>query len=93
MVLGETDILWKFDSPEVLTKWVATSDNDNNEGFSKCNFTISPNNTGLFEGDLSSEVPKDGKINRTGYCNIRSQRIRVNYLFVHTHSLDLKKKS
>lgn len=75
---GETDVVWKFDTSESLQNWVATSDSDHNEGYSKCKLELSQTHKGVFSGTLSSKVPKDGRIQRAGYCNIRSMRARVS---------------
>lgn len=76
---GETDILWKFDSPTVLDQWVATADSDHNEGYSKCDLKISADGTAIFSGSLNCEVPKDGRIKRAGYCNMKSLRRQKSF--------------
>lgn len=75
--LGETDVVWDFNYPDELAKWVATSDSDHNEGQSKCTLETSPAGRGLFSGTVQSTVPLNGKIKRAGYCNIKSIRARV----------------
>lgn len=65
---------WYFNSSTNQDNWIVTSDSDHDEGFSSCNFTLSPAGKGLFTGTLSTQVPKDGKIKRSGYCNVRSVR-------------------
>ena len=74
---GETDVVWNFGSEESLNKWTVTNDRDNNEGYSTSSFTLSKEGNGLFCGNLSTRIPKDGKIKRGGYCNIRTIRPRV----------------
>ena len=66
------EYVWKFHERQSVEEWLVTSDRDNSEGFSEGNFTFSRNNTALFHGHLSQQVPKDGVVKRTGYCNIRS---------------------
>ena len=79
---GEIDIKWQFNTPESLAQWVTTNDSDHNEGFSSCEVRLSPGGKGLFSGILSTQVPKDGRIKRAGYCNMRSLRARVRLLDV-----------
>lgn len=74
---GETDVMWKFESEGSLDQWVVTSDKDNNEGYSNCTLLLNKNAKGLFSGELNTRVPKDGRIKRAGYCNIRTIRARV----------------
>lgn len=75
---GETDVIWDFNDPKVLEKWVASSDSDHNEGQSHCTLVPSEAGRALFSGDVQSIVPKDGMIKRAGYCNIKSMRSRVS---------------
>lgn len=77
---GETDIMWQFGTQESLGEWVVTSDKDHNEGYSSCSLTLNKHGKGLFAGDLSTQVPKDGRIKRAGYCNIKTVRARVSIL-------------
>ncbi|XP_076442909.1 complex I intermediate-associated protein 30, mitochondrial-like [Babylonia areolata] len=91
---GDYEYVWKFHDRKSVEEWKVTTDQDNNEGFSKANFTFSKNNTGLFHGHLSQKVPKDGIVKRTGYCNIRSptkflsfKRQDVHEWTVFTHLL------
>ncbi|KAJ8898255.1 hypothetical protein PR048_003615, partial [Dryococelus australis] len=76
---GEVDVVWKFGSPEVHSKWVTTSDSDHNEGFSKCELSVSPTGNALFSGSLNTQVPRDGRIKKAGYCNMRSMRARKSF--------------
>lgn len=77
---GETDVIWDFNEPAVLEKWVASSDSDHNEGQSTCTLVPSEAGRALFSGNVQSTVPKDGKIKRAGYCNIKSMRARVSVM-------------
>ena len=76
---GEVDTAFKFSDQKDMEKWVVTADSDHNEGYSKASFELSPSGHGLFSGNLQSHLPKGGRIKKAGYCNIRSQRARVNY--------------
>ncbi|XP_055585717.1 complex I intermediate-associated protein 30, mitochondrial [Uranotaenia lowii] len=76
---GETDVVFNFESQPDLDRWVVTSDRDHGEGFSEANFELSPAGFGLFHGKLESRAPKDGRIKKAGYANIRSQRIRKSF--------------
>lgn len=75
---GEIDVAWKFSEQKDLDKWIVTADSDHNEGYSKANFEVSSSGHALFYGQLQSSVPKDGRIKKAGYCNIRSMRARVS---------------
>ncbi|XP_045527927.1 complex I intermediate-associated protein 30, mitochondrial [Pieris brassicae] len=76
---GETDLLWCFNSPDVLDKFVTTSDSDHNEGFSHCKLDMSPAGRAQFHGYLDTRIPKDGRIKKSGYCSMRSKRIRKSF--------------
>ncbi|XP_062539696.1 complex I intermediate-associated protein 30, mitochondrial [Armigeres subalbatus] len=76
---GETDVMFNFESEKDLNRWVITTDKDHNEGFTEAKFELSPSGFGLFHGTLESRVPKDGRIKRAGYANMRSIRIRKSF--------------
>ncbi|XP_063235588.1 complex I intermediate-associated protein 30, mitochondrial isoform X2 [Bacillus rossius redtenbacheri] len=76
---GEVDVVWKFGTPEVHSKWVTTADSDHGEGLSECELSVSPSGGALFSGTLSTQVPRDGRIKRAGYCNMRSMRARKSF--------------
>ncbi|XP_055615975.1 complex I intermediate-associated protein 30, mitochondrial [Toxorhynchites rutilus septentrionalis] len=76
---GETDVVFNFETEEQLGKWNVTTDKDHNEGFTEAKFELGPSGFGLFHGNLESRVPKDGRIKRSGYANINSQRIRKSF--------------
>lgn len=69
-----------------MKKFINTSDSDHGEGKSICTFERSPAGYGLFSGVLDSTVLEDGKTKRSGYCNIKSKRLKVNatisYLYI-----------
>lgn len=75
---------FQFKNENDLSKWIVTSDKDNDEGQSVCTLELSPNGKGLFTGNLCLDVPKDGKIAKSGYCNMRSTPYRVN-IFCNIH--------
>ncbi|XP_064623044.1 complex I intermediate-associated protein 30, mitochondrial-like [Lineus longissimus] len=64
----------KFDNQERINSWVVSCDKDHNEGKSEADFVLSKDNNGLFHGRINTEVPKDGKIKKAGYVNMRSPR-------------------
>lgn len=84
LLAGEVDMLWQFGDPKLLDNWVVTADSDHNEGFSSCELVTSPVGKVVFRGNLCTRVPKDGKNKNSGYCNIRSKRVRVS---VTLHSI------
>lgn len=78
---GETDIVWKFGNEESLQRWVVTCDSDHNEGHSSGSLTLNKQGKGMLSGYLSTQVPKDGRVKRSGYCNIKTLRARVGFTF------------
>ena len=78
---GDYEIFWKFNSVEAINEWILTSDRDHNEGKSTGDFISGPHKTGLFQGYLNTEVPKDGIQKNAGYCNIRSPLKMVLCIF------------
>nr|SVE83755.1 EOG090X091L [Daphnia pulex] len=71
---GEVDAQWFFNQNTNFDDWVVTSDSDHNEGHSSCSFGVSQVGKGLFSGNLSTQLVKDGKVKNAGYCNIKSIR-------------------
>uniref|UniRef100_A0A1Q3FCN5 Putative chaperone protein n=1 Tax=Culex tarsalis TaxID=7177 RepID=A0A1Q3FCN5_CULTA len=76
---GETDVVFNFERQEQLDRWVVTADRDHSQGYSEARFELGPAGFGVFHGKLESRVPKDGRIKRSGYANITSQRIRKSF--------------
>ncbi|CAH0678791.1 unnamed protein product [Chilo suppressalis] len=76
---GETDLIWCFNKPSVLEKFITTSDSDHNEGYSTSKLEMSSAGRALFHGNLDVRVPKDGRIKKAGYAAMRSQRIRKSF--------------
>lgn len=76
---GEVDIAFKFTEEKDLERWVVTADSDHNEGFSSAKFEICNSGYGLFSGYVQSIIPKDGRVKRAGYCNIRSMQHRRSF--------------
>lgn len=75
---GEIDVMWQFASAKDLDQWIVTSDSDHGEGQSECTLANSSGGYGLFSGSVESQVPLDGRIKRSGYCNINTMRARVS---------------
>jgi len=71
---GEIDVAFRFNKEKALENWVVSADSDHNEGYSTAEFEKSPAGFGLFHGSVVSDVPKDGKVKRAGYCNVKSIR-------------------
>ena len=76
---NDYEILWRFNSHESLEPWIVTCDSDFNEGKSTAEFILNKNKKGLFCGNLSTEVPKDGIVKNSGYCNITSPVNEVDH--------------
>ncbi|WKY10299.1 hypothetical protein Q1695_002557 [Nippostrongylus brasiliensis] len=68
----EARIEWKFDNPEAISLWRTGCDADWNEGFSSCRFVPTDNNTAIFSGKISTEIIKDGRIERAGWASVKS---------------------
>lgn len=79
MHAGEVDKKWIFRDQKDLDKWVTTSDRYHSEGASECQLSINKTGRGLFSGTLCTDVLKDGRQKRSGYCNMRSIRPRVSF--------------
>lgn len=76
---GEVDVAWQFNGDESLKKWVVTCDKDHNEGFSNCTLTTNKQGKAVFSGEIVPRVPLDGRVKRSGYCNIKSHRARKSF--------------
>uniref|UniRef100_A0A336N067 CSON010484 protein n=1 Tax=Culicoides sonorensis TaxID=179676 RepID=A0A336N067_CULSO len=76
---GEVDVAFRFNNNDALDKWVVSTDSDHNQGFSTAALEKSPAGYGLFHGNVRSEVPKDGRVKRAGYCNMKSMRSRKSF--------------
>lgn len=81
--LGEVDVFWRFYDQSSLDHWIVTSDSDHAEGFSKCELKISNLGYGQFSGNLCSRVPKDGRIQNSGYCNMLTKRVSVYTFYIY----------
>lgn len=76
---GETDIVFNFQNEAALSKWVVTSDKDHNEGYSSGSLTLNKHGKAVFSGELNTKIPKDGRVQRAGYCNMKSMRLRKSF--------------
>lgn len=76
---GETDVIWRFGKQESIQNWNVTADSDHNEGYSTAALNLNKLGYGLFSGELSTKVPKDGRIKRAGYCNITTLPARKSF--------------
>ncbi|KAL3286647.1 hypothetical protein HHI36_001146 [Cryptolaemus montrouzieri] len=75
---GEIDIKWKFGYEASLDHWVTSADSDHNEGMSNCELSLTKDGKGLFSGELCKIAPKDGRIARAGYCNMKTKTFRLH---------------
>jgi len=57
-----------------LKGWDTLADGDHNEGFSRCELTISPTGKALFHGFVNTTPPKDGRVKYGGFCVMKSKR-------------------
>jgi len=76
---GETDVAWRFKAEDSLDKWRVTCDADQNEGYSHCSLIRNTCGIAVFSGHINLRTPKDGRVKRAGYCNIRSLRVRKSF--------------
>ena len=66
--------MFKFNTKEDIENWQVNKDSGYELGHTKANFTLTKYNTGLFHGDLSTELNKAEKHNAmySGYANVTS---------------------
>ncbi|VDL70939.1 unnamed protein product [Nippostrongylus brasiliensis] len=57
---------------QAISLWRTGCDADWNEGFSSCRFVPTDNNTAIFSGKISTEIIKDGRIERAGWASVKS---------------------
>jgi len=74
---GETNITYDFSTDEKLKLWKTGCDSDWKEGYSRCKFERTDRGTALFSGTLSGRLPMDGRIQRAGWCAIKSDERRA----------------
>ncbi|KAL5033971.1 hypothetical protein BDV3_003590 [Batrachochytrium dendrobatidis] len=67
--------LFRLNSVQDLEKWVVGSDADIG-GLSEAYWGLTPQNTGLFWGTLSTELPPKATFNRSGYAGVRSKELQ-----------------
>ncbi|KAI8898140.1 complex I intermediate-associated protein 30-domain-containing protein [Globomyces pollinis-pini] len=65
-------LLFKFNNIETLQDWLVGSDADLG-GYSEAYWGLTPENTALFWGTISTKVPEGLSIERSGYAGIRSK--------------------
>lgn len=76
---GEVDVAWRFTDENSLDKWIVSSDADNNEGFSHCTLSRTSYGKALFSGNICLRIPKDGRVKRAGYCNMKTLRHKKSF--------------
>ena len=79
---GDFERPFCFNTQEEIDRWIVSCDSDNGEGYSRADFELGKNNTGIFHGYLDNRVPKDGVLKDAGYCNITSPIQMVRVCFV-----------
>ncbi|VDM38194.1 unnamed protein product [Toxocara canis] len=81
---GEARKEYLFDSPQALRLWHTGCDSDWGEGYSTCEFVQTDRKTAVFRGKLSTQVIKDGRVQRAGWAAIkledRKSFLRKKYL-------------
>ncbi len=78
---GDLKMEFTFEAEDSVEKgWKTACDSDWGEGYSTCKLERSPDGrAAIFSGDLSTRVPRDGRIKRSGYCNMASIIKRRSY--------------
>lgn len=77
---GDVEVLYKFDNQKTIDLWDTACDRDWEEGFSNCTFQRSKAGHALFSGFLdSTRMPKDGRVNRTGWANASGPEARRSF--------------
>ncbi|XP_074853123.1 complex I intermediate-associated protein 30, mitochondrial [Carettochelys insculpta] len=72
----QTRVVWEFRSQKDLDEWVVSSDAEIG-GKSEAYLKLSKNNqTALLYGNLSTEVPRDGETEYSGYCAMRAKLLQ-----------------
>ncbi|TPX59007.1 hypothetical protein PhCBS80983_g02803 [Powellomyces hirtus] len=65
--------MFQFRKVEDLEDWIVGSDADIG-GLSEAYWGLTPENSALFWGTISTKVPEGAKIDRSGYAGVRSQQ-------------------
>ena len=76
---GDFEYFKRFNGKDSVKDWMVSTDQDDDQGKSRATLTTTSTGTALFQGILSTEVPKDGISSRAGYCNMRSPLNKVRY--------------
>ncbi|KAH7730304.1 Protein NUAF-1 [Aphelenchoides avenae] len=89
---GEVKVEYTFKDEKSLDIWYTGCDADWNEGYSNMELIRTERGTALFRGNISSRLPKDGKIQRAGWAAIKTQDFKaflrkktMNYWKHYTH--------
>ncbi|TPX34414.1 hypothetical protein SeMB42_g07338 [Synchytrium endobioticum] len=80
--------LFQFGTVEDLDCFIIGSDADIG-GLSEAYWGLTPHNTGLFWGKLSTEIPPSSNMKRSGYAGIRSRERPVTLLHRPTFDISL----
>ncbi|CAG2112915.1 unnamed protein product [Medioppia subpectinata] len=62
-----------------MKKWIIACDSDYNEGYTRCDWTVSPSGRALFSGYLDTKLPLDGSIARAGYAFVGCEKKRRSF--------------
>lgn len=68
---GEARKEYTFEDPEAFNVWNTGCDSDWGQGYSKCEFIQTDRKTALFRGKISTELIKDGQVERAGWAAIK----------------------
>lgn len=66
----QSRVIWRYEGLESINNFKVNSDEDIG-GKSRAYVTSSRNNKLLFYGQVSTDVPRDGKTEKSGYCNLQ----------------------
>uniref|UniRef100_A0A0N5BAX5 CIA30 domain-containing protein n=1 Tax=Strongyloides papillosus TaxID=174720 RepID=A0A0N5BAX5_STREA len=69
---GDTKIEYQFKKESDMDKWGTGCDSDWGKGFSTCSFKLTDDNTAVFSGNLVTQIPRDGKVEKAGWASIKT---------------------
>ncbi|XP_054154382.1 complex I intermediate-associated protein 30, mitochondrial-like [Oppia nitens] len=62
-----------------MKRWRTACDSDHNEGYSRCDWTVSPSGRSLFHGYIDTKLPNDGEIMKAGWAFLGCERHRRSF--------------
>ncbi|XP_002741312.1 complex I intermediate-associated protein 30, mitochondrial-like [Saccoglossus kowalevskii] len=78
IMVNSSKKLWDFNDKGNLDKFVVATDKEMG-GKSEAEFIMSKNNKALFCGHLTTEIPRDGVTEYSGYCTLKSKQLYKSF--------------